>query len=177
MMTTPPRLRCSWCDSDQMYRALTFNDEVWLRCGVCLHYVSYIAQSDAAHYEANSDDEAEWGEPEQAPTPPKRRLASMISTRLSPDESDLIRQAAERASETLSNFVRQAAINRCRTVLVEPTNEERAALLGSVVDEIEAENHDDAEKPYPLAHHRTEVLHPDATRPDGTSFASGGWTE
>ena len=69
---------------------------------------------DATHFQEHRDDEAEWGEPERAPSSERRRLASMVSVRFSPDEAVALRQAAEAAGESLSNFVRQAALSRCR---------------------------------------------------------------
>jgi hypothetical protein len=64
---------------------------------------------------ASYEDEDSWGEPERAPSAPKRRLASMISARFSPDEAAMIRQAAANAGESLSHFVRTAALERSRT--------------------------------------------------------------
>ncbi|MFE9604768.1 plasmid mobilization protein [Streptomyces hokutonensis] len=66
-------------------------------------------QERAAYYEAHKDDEGEWGEPE-APAQPRRRLASMISVRLAPEESQLVRDAAERAGVSVSAFIRSAAL-------------------------------------------------------------------
>lgn len=63
----------------------------------------------AAHYEANRDDPAEWGEPTLAK--PRRRLASMISVRLAPEQIDLIREAAERQGMSVSAFLRSAALD------------------------------------------------------------------
>jgi hypothetical protein len=68
----------------------------------------------AQYYQAHKDDEDEWGEPERPPpAAPKRRLASMISVRFSPDEADIVRRAAEDADESLSHFVRKATLQRC----------------------------------------------------------------
>jgi len=68
----------------------------------------------AQYYQAHKDDEDEWGEPEQPPksSKPKRRLASMISVRFSPQETKMIRRAAEAAGESVSQFVRKAALHR-----------------------------------------------------------------
>ena len=61
-----------------------------------------------AYYEAHKDDPDEWGEVE---TPrPRRRLASMISVRLSPREAEIVREAAEREKVSVSAFIRQAAL-------------------------------------------------------------------
>jgi hypothetical protein len=68
---------------------------------------------DPSYYEAHKDDPDVWGEPEQAPAAaPKRRLASMISVRFSPDEAAHVRQAAQAANESLSQFVRRAALQQ-----------------------------------------------------------------
>jgi hypothetical protein len=70
----------------------------------------------AQYYQAHKDDEDEWGEPERPPASsrPKRRLASMISVRFSPNEAKAIRREAEAVGESLSQFVRKAALQRCR---------------------------------------------------------------
>jgi hypothetical protein len=68
----------------------------------------------AQYYQAHRDDPEDWGEPERPPASPKRRLASMISVRFSPDEADMVRRAAEAADESLSQFVRKAALQRCQ---------------------------------------------------------------
>lgn len=68
---------------------------------------------DAKYYQAHKDDEDEWGEPEQAP-PARRRLSVMISARFSPDEASTIRNAAAAADESLSQFIRNAALTRSR---------------------------------------------------------------
>ena len=65
----------------------------------------------AAYYEAHKDDAEEWGAPEAAPARPRRRLASMISVRLSPSEADKIRQAAETQGMSVSAFLRAAALH------------------------------------------------------------------
>jgi len=67
----------------------------------------------AQYYQAHKDDEDEWGEPEQPPASQKRRLASMISVRFSPDEVKMIRWAAKTVDESVSQFVRKAALQRC----------------------------------------------------------------
>ena len=67
---------------------------------------------DAAHYQAHKDDEAEWGEPVVEEQGHSRRLASMISIRLTPDEADRVREAAAARGESLSQFVRESALRR-----------------------------------------------------------------
>ena len=71
-------------------------------------------QTRAQYYQAQKDDEGEWGEPERPPASSRRRLASMISVRFSPNEAQMIRQAAEAADESVSQFVRKAALQRCQ---------------------------------------------------------------
>lgn len=63
---------------------------------------------DAAYHEARKDDPDEWGEPE--PPKPRRRLASMISVRLSQREAMVVREAAERGGVSVSAFLRTAAL-------------------------------------------------------------------
>jgi hypothetical protein len=66
--------------------------------------------NDAEYYQQHKDDPDEWGEPVERK--PSRRLASMVSVRLAPEELDRIRQAAEDAGESVSNFIRRAALDR-----------------------------------------------------------------
>jgi uncharacterized protein (DUF1778 family) len=68
----------------------------------------------AQYYQAHKDDPDEWGEPEPSPAPRKRRLASMISVRFSPDEARMVRLAAETVDESVSQFVRKATLQRCQ---------------------------------------------------------------
>jgi len=73
--------------------------------------------SDAEYYQAHKEDDEEWGSPERTPSRARRRLAAMVSVRFSPEEVALVRQAATERHQSLSSFVRQAALERCR---VEP---------------------------------------------------------
>jgi hypothetical protein len=66
----------------------------------------------AEYYESHKDDPDLWGEPE--PAKPRRRLASMISVRLSPDEAEAIREAADREGLSVSAFLRAAALKEAR---------------------------------------------------------------
>ena len=66
----------------------------------------------AEYYEAHQGDPGEWGEPE--PAKPRRRLASMFSVRLAPDELEAVRNAAERRGLSVSAFLRRAALNEAR---------------------------------------------------------------
>ena len=68
----------------------------------------------AKYYQAHKDDPDEWGKPERSPASAKRRLASMISVRFSPDEATTIRRAAEAVDESVSQFVRKATLQRCQ---------------------------------------------------------------
>jgi hypothetical protein len=69
--------------------------------------------SDAEFYQNHRDDPEEWGEAVR-PKAPSRRLASMISVRFSPDEAREVRAAAAAAEESVSTFVRNAALSRAR---------------------------------------------------------------
>jgi len=72
-------------------------------------------QERAAYYEAHGgDDVEEWGEPEPDSGKPRRRLASMISVRLAPEEADAVREAARRNGVSVSAFMREAALVRAR---------------------------------------------------------------
>jgi len=70
--------------------------------------------SDADFYQAHKDDRDEWGEPERSPSASSRRLASMISVRFTPDEAQSVRAAARDAGESVSQFIRSAALRRAR---------------------------------------------------------------
>lgn len=69
-----------------------------------------MPDNDADYYQAHKDDPAEWGEPRAARKPAKRRLAAMISVRFAPEEEDLVRRAAAERGESVSQFVRAAAL-------------------------------------------------------------------
>lgn len=70
--------------------------------------------SDASYYQAHKDDSDEWEEPALAPTPPTRRLSSMISVRLDPGEEALLRRRAQASGQTLSEFIRQTLLDTSR---------------------------------------------------------------
>jgi hypothetical protein len=70
--------------------------------------------SDAEYYQEHKDDESEWGETVRAPKGARRRLAAMISIRFSPSEVRLVRAAAAALGESVSTFIRQAALMRAR---------------------------------------------------------------
>jgi uncharacterized protein (DUF1778 family) len=67
----------------------------------------------AAYYESHKDEPGDWGEAE--PPKERRRLASMISVRLSPEEAAVVRAAAERQCLSVSAFLRNAALREART--------------------------------------------------------------
>jgi hypothetical protein len=71
----------------------------------------------AAYFQAHKDDDTEWGEPVSSGGGTSRRLASMISIRLAPEEADRVRAAANERGETLSQFVREAALNEASASL------------------------------------------------------------
>jgi hypothetical protein len=66
----------------------------------------------ADYYEKHKGDPEVWGEP--LPAKPRRRLASMISVRLSPDEAEAIREMADSRGLSLSGFLRMAALKEAR---------------------------------------------------------------
>ena len=69
---------------------------------------------DAEYYQERKGDESQWGEAEQAPKAARRKLAAMISIRFSPGEARLVRAAAAALGESVSSFVREAALRRAR---------------------------------------------------------------
>jgi hypothetical protein len=72
-----------------------------------------VSGRDPEYYQAHKDDEDEWGPGERAPARQRRRLAAMVSVRFSPEEAERVRQAARERNESLSTFVRRAALERC----------------------------------------------------------------
>jgi uncharacterized protein (DUF1778 family) len=62
----------------------------------------------AAYYEAHKDQPDDWGEPTKSKA--RRRLASMISVRLSAGEAAAVRAAAEERGISVSAFLREAAL-------------------------------------------------------------------
>lgn len=64
----------------------------------------------AAELQLTRDDATEWGDPierEPAPAGPKRRLAAMVSVRLSPEELDDVQVRAEALGLTVSSHIRR----------------------------------------------------------------------
>jgi hypothetical protein len=76
--------------------------------------MSFVPSKDAEYYQAHKDDPGEWGEPEPAKRSKKRRLAAMISARFAPEEEELVRRAAAERGESVSRFVREAALREAR---------------------------------------------------------------
>jgi hypothetical protein len=76
-----------------------------------------MPDQDAEYYQAHKDDPEEWAEPRTARKPAKRRLAAMISVRFTPEEEDLVRQAAAERGESVSHFVRAAALMHARPAM------------------------------------------------------------
>jgi hypothetical protein len=74
-----------------------------------------MGQRDADYYQAHKDEPEEWGEAEPAPKSKSRRLAAMISVRFTPEEEEIVREAALTAGESLSHFIRQAALREARS--------------------------------------------------------------
>jgi hypothetical protein len=74
-----------------------------------------MGQRDADYYQRHKDEPEEWGEAQAAPKPRSRRLAAMISVRFTPDEEEIVREAALSANESVSHFVRQAALKAARS--------------------------------------------------------------
>lgn len=77
---------------------------------------------DADFYQEHRDDPDEWSEPEE-PTErvERRRLAAMVSVRLSPEESSLLRSVAAARNLSLSGFIRQAALAAVRPQVPSPS--------------------------------------------------------
>lgn len=76
-----------------------------------------MSKSQAEYYQQHKDDDVEWGDPVPTPGIKRRRLASMISVRFSPDEARLVRAAAVGADESVSTFIRTATMRRLLRVV------------------------------------------------------------
>lgn len=107
----------------------------------------------AEHYERHQGDTSDWGEP--LPEQPRRRLASMISVRLAPDEIAKIREAAKRDGLTVSAFLRDAALKAASPE--EPPSSSPAAAYQLIE----------------LSHVKIEELSP-RSQPDSESFGVSG---
>jgi hypothetical protein len=73
-----------------------------------------MADRDADYYQAHKDDPEEWGDPQSAEKPKKRRLAAMISVRFTPEEEEEIRRAAQSNGTSVSQFIRETALKEAR---------------------------------------------------------------
>jgi uncharacterized protein (DUF1778 family) len=69
---------------------------------------------DAAYYQSHKDDPEEWGSSEPDPKP-TQRLDTVISIRLSADEEAALRREAAKRNQTLSSFIRAAALEQSRS--------------------------------------------------------------
>ena len=67
---------------------------------------------DAKFYQDHKDDPEVWDEPEPRAgrKPERRRLNAMVSIRLTPEEEDALRAAAEQKGVSLSAFVRESIL-------------------------------------------------------------------
>ena len=74
-----------------------------------------MGRRDADYCQAHKDEPEEWGEPEPTPKSGRRRLAAMVSIRLTPEEEEFIRDAALQTNQSLSHFIRQAALRAARS--------------------------------------------------------------
>jgi uncharacterized protein (DUF1778 family) len=74
-----------------------------------------MSQRDADYYQTHKDEPEEWGEAQPARRSKSRRLAAMISVRFTPDEEQTIRDAALNANESVSHFIRRAALEQARS--------------------------------------------------------------
>jgi len=71
----------------------------------------------------------------------KRRLASMVSVRLSPEEEQAVREAAAERGESVSNFMRQVVLAEVRPRSVAPlaaaTTPSRTTAIGVTLEYVE----------------------------------------
>lgn len=76
-----------------------------------------MVERDAEYYQAHKDDPEEWGQAQPSRRPKKRRLAAMISVRFAPEEENIVRRAASSRGESVSHFIRLAALRAATLVL------------------------------------------------------------
>lgn len=72
----------------------------------------------AAELQATKDDSDEWGQAEPAPATArgeKRRLAAMVSVRLTAEELAAVQDQARRRNETVSGYLRRLALGDGRS--------------------------------------------------------------
>jgi ABC-type methionine transport system permease subunit len=63
----------------------------------------------------------------------KRRLAAMVSVRLSADEEQAVREAAAARGESVSNFIRQLVLAEVKPAVVAPLSAASATSTTSTV--------------------------------------------
>jgi predicted DNA binding CopG/RHH family protein len=72
----------------------------------------------AAQLQDSKDDSDEWGGATPNPEPaPKRRLAAMVSVRLSPEELEAVQARAAERGETVSGYLRGVALRDVTAVM------------------------------------------------------------
>jgi len=76
--------------------------------------VTNSAQDDAAYYQAHKDDSAEWEDTEPG-SKALNRLDVVVSVRFSADEERMLRTESNKRGQTLSRFIRGAALAQCLT--------------------------------------------------------------
>lgn len=76
--------------------------------------VTHAARDDAAYYQAHKDDADEWEAAEPGPKAAKR-LEVVVSVRFSADEESKLRKESAKRGQTLSSFIRAAALAQSRT--------------------------------------------------------------
>lgn len=94
--------------------------------------VRRVDRSDAAYYQAHKDDVDEWG-PAEPGGKAAQRLDAVVSVRFSADEEAMLRRESSKRKQTLSSFIRNAALGECRTGTPVAANltYQTAALTGS----------------------------------------------
>jgi hypothetical protein len=75
--------------------------------------VKNVGKSDAAYYQSHKDNPEDWG-PSEPARKPTQRLDGVISIRLSADEEAALRREAAKRNQTLSSFIRTAALEQSR---------------------------------------------------------------
>jgi len=79
-----------------------------------IRHMSILNEGDlAAYYQERKDDPDEWGDTEDALVP-SRRMDVAFRIRLSPDEFDIVVQAAAVTGMTVSGWIKHAAIEQSR---------------------------------------------------------------
>ena len=76
--------------------------------------MKHSARDDAAYYQAHKDDPDEWAAAEPGPTVPGK-LEVVVSVRFSANEERNLRKESAKRGQTLSSFIRAAALAQSRT--------------------------------------------------------------